>query len=144
VQEFSLNKIKDIDDANKFLKNYVKKFNKKFSVKPKGDPVFSEPAKEVVLDYILCRKEIRKLDNGSAFSFKSKYYQLISGGKVAACISRAKVRVLTSKRIGIKAEYSGKIYSVTAIEVLPKIESSYIKEKIKTEKLPKKPANTHP
>jgi hypothetical protein len=52
--------------------------------------------------------------------------------------------VLTSKRIGIKAEYSGKIYSVTAIEVLPKIESSYIKEKIKTEKLPKKPADTHP
>jgi hypothetical protein len=75
VQEFSLNKIKDIDDANKFLKNYVKKFNKKFSVKPKGDPIFREPGKEVVLDYILCRKEIRKFDNGSAFSFKSKYYE---------------------------------------------------------------------
>ncbi len=144
VQEFSLNKIKDIDDANKFLRNYVKKFNKKFSVKPKGDPVFRELAKEVVLDYILCRKEIRKLDNGSAFSFKSKYYQLISNGKVAAGISRAKVKVLTSKKIGIKAEYSGKIYSVLGVEVLPKIESSHIKENIKTEKLPKKPANTHP
>jgi hypothetical protein len=84
------------------------------------------------------------LITGLHFHLKVNIMKLISGGKVAASISRTKLRVLTSKRIGIKAEYSGKIYSVTAIEVLPKIESSYIKEKIKTEKLPKKPANTHP
>ena len=41
-----------IDDANKFIKNYIKKFNKKFSIKPKGSPIFRGPGKKVILSVI--------------------------------------------------------------------------------------------
>jgi len=144
IQEFSLNGIKDVESANKFMKKYIKKFNRRFSVVPKGEPVFRKLGKAINLDYILCSKILRKLDGGSAFSYRGKYFQLVSGGKVAATIPRSKVSVLTGNIIGIKAEYSGKVYSVARLEALPKVASDHIKAKPKTGRLPKKPAASHP
>jgi len=80
VQEFILNEIKDVESANKFMATYIKKFNRRFSVVPKGEPVFRKPGKGINIDHILCRKIPRKLDGGSAFSYMGKYYQLLSGG----------------------------------------------------------------
>ena len=116
VQEFILNGIKDVDSANDFMKKYIPKFNARFSVIPKGKPVFRKLGMGINIDYILCRKYFRKLDNGSAFSYSGNYYQLISGGKPAAAISRSRVKVILSEKIGIKAEYSGKVYSLARIE----------------------------
>lgn len=141
VQEFALNEIKDIDSANIFMKKYIPKFNARFSVIPKGGPVFRELARHINIDYILCRKYPRKLDNGSAFSYSGNYYQLISGGKPAAAIPRSIVKVMISKKIGIKAQYSGKVY------YLARIEKPAAKSFVKTSKdrrLPAKPAVNHP
>ena len=141
VQEFALNEIKDIDSANDFMKRYIHKFNARFSVIPKGGSVFRELDKGTDIDYILCRKYFRKLDNGSAFSWGGNYYQLVSGGKPAAAISGSSVKVLISEKIGIKAKYSGKVYS------LARIEKPKAKEFIKVNKdkgLAVKPAVNHP
>jgi len=143
IQEFSLNGIKDVESANKFMATYIKKFNRRFSVVPKGEPVFRKLGKGINLDHILCSKISRKLDGGSAFSYGRKYYQLISGGKPAATIPRSKISVLTSSRIGIKAKYSGKVYSVARLEARPKVAMD-IQVKTKARKLPKKPAVNHP
>jgi len=143
IQEFILNGIKDIESANKFMASYIKKFNKRFSVVPKGEPVFRKLDKGINLDYILCRKISRKLDGGSAFSYKGKYFKLVSYGKVATTIPRSKISVLTSSRIGIKASYSGKVYSVVRLENRPRV-SGNIQVKTKIKKLPKKPAANHP
>jgi hypothetical protein len=116
VVEFALNGVKDIDSANLFMAKYIKKFNQRFSVVPKGEPVFRKLSQGTNIDYILCSKIPRKLDKGSAFSFKGDYYQLISGGKPAATIARSKIKVMIGSRIGIKAEYSGKVYSLAKIE----------------------------
>ena len=122
AQEFSINRnsIKDIEDANKFLGGYIERFNRRFSVRPRGKSVFRKLKEDISLDYILCTKERRKLDSGSAFSYRGSYYQLLSGGKVALTIPRSAVTVLSSKRIGIKASCSGKIYSVRRLEARPK------------------------
>jgi len=144
IQEFILNGIKDVESANIFMKKYIAKFNRRFSVVPKGGPVFRKLGKGINLDYILCRKIPRKLDGGSAFSYERKYYQLISGGKPAATIPRSRVSVLTSSRIGIKASYSGKVYSVARLEARPKVARDIFKEKVGRRKLPKKPAVNHP
>ena len=141
VQEFILHGIKDIGSANEFMKKYIKKFNKRFSVVPMGESVFRKLDKDTNLDYILCSKIPRKIDNGSAFSYKNNYYRLVSGGKVAVTIPRSKVSVLISERIGIKALYSGKVYSVAKLEIRPKVEK-YTQSKIR--KLPKKPVASHP
>ncbi|MFZ3105812.1 MAG: hypothetical protein WA105_00340 [Candidatus Hydromicrobium sp.] len=144
VQEFIINGIKGVEAANKFMAKYLSKFNLRFSVSPKGDPVFRKLDRDINLDYILCRKEPRKLDSGSAFSYKGKYYQLVSDGKVAATIPRSRVTVLTGKRTGIKASYSGKVYSVARLEARPKVASDLFKAKPKTRRLPKKLAANHP
>jgi len=143
VQEFILNGIKDVESANKFMATYIKKFNRRFSVVPKGEPVFRKLKKGINLNYILYRKISRKLDGGSAFSFGKKYYQLISAGKPAATIPRSKISVLTSSRIGIKASYSGKVYSVARLEARPKVKS-YVKVAKDRRLLPTKPAINHP
>jgi transposase len=143
VQEFVLNGIKDVDSANKFMKKYIKKFNDRFSVVPKGESVYRELSKGANIDHILCRKTPRKLDGGSAFSFGGIYYQLVSGGKPAVTIPRSKVSVLTSSRIGIKAKYSGKVYFVVKLEVRPKAKDC-VKATKDRRTLPSKPADNHP
>ena len=141
VQEFILNGIKDTESANIFMKKYIKKFNDRFSVVPKGKPVFRKLDKNTNLDYILCSKIPRKLDRGSAFSYKNNYYQLVSGGKPAITLPRSRVSVLISTRIGIKALYSGKVYSVAKLEARPKVLKN---TQSKIRKLPKKPVASHP
>jgi transposase len=143
VQEFILHGIKDVESANVFMKKYIKKFNRRFSVVPKGEPVFRKLDRGINIDHVLCRKTSRKLDGGSAFSYGRKYYQLISGGKPAATIPRSGVSVLTSSRIGIKAKYSGKVYSVARLEARPKVAMN-TQVKTKARKFPKKPATSHP
>ncbi len=69
------------------------------------------------LDYILCIKEKRKLDSGSVFKYKGSYYQLTLNGKSATAIPKSYVMVLTGTRICIKANYSGKVYNLTKIDM---------------------------
>ncbi|MFC2145547.1 ISNCY family transposase, partial [Actinomycetota bacterium] len=143
VQEFRLHGIKDTESANIFMKKYIKKFNDRFSVVPKGESVFRKLRKDTNLDYILCSKIPRKLDRGSAFSYKNNYYQLVSGGKPAVTIPRSRVSVLTSSRVGIKAKYSGKVYSVAKFEARPKAKG-YVKVVKDKRLLPTKPVRNHP
>jgi hypothetical protein len=140
TQEFLINEIKDIESANIFMKKYIVKFNKKFSVIPKGGTVFRKLAADINIDHILCRKYTRKLDNGSAFSYGGNYWQLLSGAKPAAAIPRSSVKVLTSEKIGIKAKYSDKIYSLARIE---KPAKSFVKAG-RNKKIVSKPAASHP
>jgi len=143
VQEFILNGIKDVESANKFMAAYIKKFNRRFSVVPRGEPVYRKIGKGINIDHILCRKISRKLDSGSAFSFGGRYYQFLSGGKPATTIPRSRVSVLTSTRIGIKAKYSGKVYSVAKLEARPKAKG-YVKVAKDKRLLPTKPVANHP
>ena len=103
--------------------------------------MFRKLDKGTNLDYILCSKISRKIDNGSAFSYKNNYYRLVSGGKVAVTIPRSRVSVLISARIGIKALYSGKVYSVAKLEARPKVVKN---TQSKIRQLHKKPVASHP
>jgi hypothetical protein len=123
------------------MKKYIAKFNNRFSVTPKGNPVFRKLDKKANIDYILCSKYQRKLDSGSAFSYRGKYFQLISGGKPATTIPRSSIKVIVSKRIGIKASYSGKVYNVVRLETRPKVS---VDIKIDKKLVSRKPAAVHP
>ena len=122
AQEFNIAGIKDVKSANKFLGGYMANFNRRFSVRPRGESVFRKLKEDTSLDYILCTKVRRKLDSGSAFSYRGSYYQLVSRGRIARSIPRSSITVLTGGRIGIKAEYSGKVYSVKRLETRPEID----------------------
>ena len=71
VAELKLYNVTDIEEANKYLKKFIKKFNNQFSVKPLEDEKAYRRNVFGNLDLILCRKERRKINVGNIFSYQS-------------------------------------------------------------------------
>ena len=142
--EFKIHGITTMEAANAFLAEFIVKFNKKFGVKA-SDPesAFRELEPEVNIDFILCRKEERQIIANSGFSYNGKYYQLYKNGKEAKSIPKAKITVLTSARIGVKAAYAGVIYDTKLLDERPKraVKSSPKNESKKGKCIP---AKDHP
>ena len=77
IKEMRLRGIKSIDEANKFLKGYLSRYNRKFAVsaKEKAD-LHRDIPKDIKLDHILCLKTERVVRNDSTVAYNSKFYQL--------------------------------------------------------------------
>ncbi len=140
--EFKLHGITTIEQANSFLSEFMVKYNRKFSVSPEDDtPAFRALDESINLDHILCIKENRMIIEDSAFSYCGKYYQLLKNGKKSGALPKAKITVLTSKKIGVKAMYSDEIYDTRELSEKPKKEVNHQhKEKIGNTK----PSKDHP
>ncbi|MGI6485670.1 MAG: hypothetical protein ACOX15_04990 [Tepidanaerobacteraceae bacterium] len=82
-------------------------------------PAFRPLDPGIALDYVLCVKEERTVIEDGAFSYKGKYYQLVTDGK-REIMPKTKIMVLSSSRIGIKASYDGVIYDTLVLEERPK------------------------
>jgi hypothetical protein len=77
VKEMRLRKIKSIEEANKFLKEYLPVYNKRFSLPPASANNLHRPlSKEINLDRILCIKTERVLRNDFTIAHNSKLYQI--------------------------------------------------------------------
>lgn len=112
VTEFKMNKINNIDEANKFLAGYIKRFNKKFSVPPSNERSdFMPLPKHIILDRLLTVKYTRTLDNGGCFSLNNVIF-MVNNCKLNP---KTKVTVLISKKIGVTVQYDEMTYSVTPI-----------------------------
>ncbi len=73
--EFKLNKIKTIEQANQYLKDYIKKHNKRFAIPIKFSSTKFKPLPDDIdLDNILIRSTIRTVLQGNIISFKNKQY----------------------------------------------------------------------
>jgi transposase len=141
--ELSIAGISTMEEANAFLATFIKKYNERFAVEPKDpQPAFRQLEAKVNLDYILCIKETRQVDNGSTFSYESRYYRMIRNGKVMPVIPKSKVIILKSPKFGLKVQYSGSIYDVEALEALPKKEMPHKQPKKPLK--PVVPAENHP
>ena len=139
--EFKLNDITTIEQANAFLAEFMVKYNNKFAVEPEDtNPSFRGLDSSINLDHILCVKEDRTIIEGSAFSYGGKYYQLMKNDKKASALPKAKLTVLTSSRIGVKAMYSNIVYDTRKLDERPK--KAIIKQTKKTSKA--KPSENHP
>ena len=77
VNEFRLNGITTIEEANKYLiEVFIPKFNKKFAMDYNKFPsVFEEAPSKEKINYILAVLTPRKIDNGNAIKYHNKYYQ---------------------------------------------------------------------
>lgn len=106
--------IKNIQEANNFLKSYLPIFNKKFSVEADSNvDLHRETPKDLNLDSILCIKEKRVLRNDFTISYNGKLYQIldnIKAKKVSVCI-----RINGSMKITFK----DKILKYKEIKVRP-------------------------
>ncbi len=71
VAELSFYNVTTIEEANEFLKSFVPKFNKQFSVEAQEEEKAYRKNVFGRLDLILCRKERRKINVGNVFSYGS-------------------------------------------------------------------------
>jgi len=110
--EFQIHEVKDIDQANKFLKGYIHDFNDRFAVEPQDAQSAFRPVSIPDVDTILCIKQKRKVDAGGVFSLHSKHFKVTDEGNLPPIPTHTKITVLISSLTGIGVEYKGKIYGV--------------------------------
>lgn len=121
IAELKIENITTIEEANAFLPQFIKRFNAKFGVIPENPKsAFRALQQNLNLDYILCIKEERTIIERTAFSYHSKYYQLIKNDGRVITLPKAKITVITSPQIGVKAIYAGEVYDTKIIEERPK------------------------
>lgn len=112
ITEFKINNITNMEQANLFLKEYIKKYNKKFKVKPRDKKkAFIPLLKSVNLDTLLTVKYKRTVDNGACFSLNNVSFKI----EKIDILPRTRIDVLISKKIGIKVLYKNKLYTVKPI-----------------------------
>jgi hypothetical protein len=109
--EFAIRGITDIDDANEFMRSYIFAFNSEFAVEAEDcDSAFLPLGEGVILDNILCVKEDRVLDAGHVFSYGGKRFQIEDAPYVSWLPPKAKITVMASPDIGIKAGYLSYVF----------------------------------
>ena len=117
VTEFRINKIKDIDSANKFLINYIQKYNSKFAIEATSkENVFLKLPKRYNLDELLCVRFERTIDNAGVFSIKNSRFQIID----KHLPPKTKVQIYLSQKIGMRVKSNNKTYDVQPLEIVSK------------------------
>ena len=110
--EFALANITTIDQANSYLVSYIALFNQQFSVEPVSpESAFRPVPSNLDPDTILCVKMARVLDSGRVFSFYNRYFLLVPHSSPEPP-AKAKVQVLISPRLGIRAKYKDTLFQV--------------------------------
>lgn len=84
VQELRLAGIRDIDSANKFLKDYIPIFNANFGRRPGGQAsAYRALDEKLELKEVLCMKDLRRVKNGNVINYGGKQL-LIKGNEYLA------------------------------------------------------------
>jgi transposase len=110
--ELEIRGIKDIEAANEFLQDYIFALNSEFAVEPTDvNSAFHPLSEGSNLDHILCIKEERQLDNGQVFSYKGKIFQIENSPYANWLPPKAKIIVMASPYIGIKAAYKNLVFA---------------------------------
>jgi hypothetical protein len=94
VVELRLKKVKTREEANAVLKEFLKDYNRRFTVAPrKVESVFRAAPSSHSLDRILCLKETRTVAKDHTVSFEGLVLQIPPGKKYWS-IARQKVQIL--------------------------------------------------
>ena len=117
VTEFRINNIKNINDANVFLIEYIKKYNSKFAVEATNQKsVFLKLPKRYNLDELLCVRFERTIDNAGVFSINNSKFQIMD----KRLPPKTKVQIYLSQKIGMHVKSNNKIYDVQPLELISK------------------------
>jgi len=150
VKELRLQGISNIDDANKFLPDFLAKFNQKFVKDPKSQQDVHRPINitDEQLDYILSRREPRSLSKNLQFNFNNYICQITTKTK-GYRLRQSKITVAENTNHEIKVFYKNKQYEFKIIDKDLKTRVTDNKNInnivcIKTKRKPTKPAADSP
>lgn len=110
--EFTIRNIRSIDAANDFFPEFIANFNMQFGKKPKDKiSAFVKLPKGINLDLILTARLTRTPDVSNTISIKKQLFKI----DCKELLHKKKIEILISKKIGMKALYNSKLYSLIPI-----------------------------
>ena len=116
--ELRLANVSSIEEANEFLKSYIKKFNKQFALPTDSiKSVFEMQPDNEKINLTLAVLSSRKIDNGSCLKYQNQYFLPVNSHGIAVHYRKGTIAMV------IKA-FDGGLYScigeqVYALELLP-------------------------
>ena len=149
--EMRLAGIQSIEEANRFLAEYIQRHNSRFAVEAlDAESAFLPGPPEDLVRFILCTREKRKTTGDSSVSWKGKKY-IIEAEKGEQKLFRrgTSVSILTLMDGSLAAQHEEDVYMIKEISSNSKIdrigekEEQGRKEETNT-KIPSKPAPDHP
>jgi len=151
VKELRLRRINTMEEANKFLPKFIKKFNQKFGITPISSLNAHRPLGQIEnknLDQILAIVEERTLSKNLTCQFENQYLQ-IKTDKSHYLLRHARVKIIRDTNNNIKVEYRGRKLEFTVFNSnqLPLAQTEIVGSKLINDKLDKltwKPASNHP
>lgn len=131
--------IKNIEDTNKFLIDYIKKFNKMFALRFNDTKNCFEKQINLDLNVILGVYNERVINNDNSFKYKNNSYFLMNE-KYEVVLARPKSKILVIEALNgeIYASFDENMYSVKIIDKNAKISRNFDIEEYKKEKNKKK------
>jgi len=118
IKIMRLDGISSIEEGNRYLETYRKKYNTRFGRQPQSsENTHRELFQEQKLDRILCTKEKRKVAKSLEVKYKHKTYQLVSKGMVNRLVGKT---VLVCERNNeLRIELDGEEYDYKIFEERP-------------------------
>ena len=118
IREMRLKNITTIEEANRFLPQFIKKYNARFNKKPISDVNAHRPlVKGCDLDRILCRYEERTLQADCIIQYNNKFYH-IEKIKDERRAKGQKIEIRESKDGKIRMFLKGKEVNYTSLEMM--------------------------
>lgn len=115
--ELRLAGIDNYDDANRFLPDFIERFNQRFAVVP-AEPIPAWRPKPSAQDLatVLAFHHVRKASAGSTISFRGQTYQLLdSHGRTLPLPARAPVTVIEDLHGSLRALYHTRLYRLQVL-----------------------------
>jgi len=121
IKEMRLQNISNIDEANEFLPLFLKKFNKKFAVKPKSSVnMHRKIPKDNDLKRILSVQEKRVLSKNLTFQYNNTIFQ-VKTKRSAFALRKTRVTICERPDESITVyDHRGKLLDYSTIKQLPK------------------------
>lgn len=118
ISELRLRGISTIEEANSYLPEFMRDYNRRFSAKPDMESsVFAPAPSPKEIDFYLSTEFQRTADNGSSFGFRGRKCQLVDeNGWVATIPAKTVVDIYVTRSGKEVAAYDGRLWYVAEVE----------------------------
>lgn len=132
VKELRLKGISTMEEANKFMPEFIQKFNQKFAVTPTLDFNAHKPLTEIEsknIDQILAVVRERTLSKNLTCQLDKQYFQ-VKTDKSSYVLRGAKVKIIKDTSGNIQMEYRGRKLEFTVFNTKPSFQAEIIGSKL--------------
>ena len=145
VNELRLDNIQTIEEANIFLKSYIKRFNKKFAL-PLNNiiSVFEKQPVPSIINNTLAILEERTIDNGNSIKYKNAYYQPYRYDNIVCFKSKTKCLVIKCFDGTLLVSIDDEIYQLKELLRNEEFSKEFDEIPVNKEKIKYIPPMSHP